>query len=181
MLPLPCRQCGAVTSRGSHGTLPIGSNSPFVCSRHGAKPWLHLASRKPCATPMAPDPSLRKKLRRDQVLVFFVAQPLCVVAMEACASGHYWARKIADLGHQARPIPVRRRSARPRSARRCGSSARRAPRRGPRQWSSAPGSAGPSAHQLINALRGHLGEFAFTGGKRGSSRQADGLSQQSWV
>src|SRR3954468_9077484 len=40
----------------------------------------------------------RKRLRRDQVLAFFAAQPRCLVAMEACASAHYWAREIAKLG-----------------------------------------------------------------------------------
>src|SRR3954462_3711249 len=30
----------------------------------------------------------RKRLRRDQVLAFFAAQPRCLVAMEACASAH---------------------------------------------------------------------------------------------
>lgn len=29
-------------------------------------------------------PVFRKKLRRDQVLAFFAAQPSCLVAMEAC-------------------------------------------------------------------------------------------------
>jgi hypothetical protein len=41
----------------------------------------------------------RKKLRRDQVLAFFAGQPRCLVAMEACAGGHYWARELAALGH----------------------------------------------------------------------------------
>jgi transposase len=31
----------------------------------------------------------RKKLRREHVLAFFAGQPRCLVAMEACASGHY--------------------------------------------------------------------------------------------
>ena len=48
---------------------------------------------------------VRKKLRRDQVLAFFAALPRCVVAMEACASAHYWAREIAALGHDTRLIP----------------------------------------------------------------------------
>ena len=39
----------------------------------------------------------RKKLRRDQVLAFFVGQRRCLVAMEACASSHYWAREIGAL------------------------------------------------------------------------------------
>src|SRR5262249_43650992 len=30
------------------------------------------------------------------------AQPRCVVAMEACAGAHYWAREIGKLGHQVR-------------------------------------------------------------------------------
>ena len=47
----------------------------------------------------------RKKLRRDQVLPFFSTLPRCVVAMEACASAHYWAREIAALGHDTRLIP----------------------------------------------------------------------------
>jgi transposase len=55
------------------------------------------------------DPSgavlVRKKLRRDQVLGFFATLPRCVVAMEACASAHYWAREIAALGHDTRLIP----------------------------------------------------------------------------
>jgi transposase len=47
----------------------------------------------------------RKKLRRDQVLAFFAGQPRCVVAMEACASAHYWGRAIRELGHEVRLIP----------------------------------------------------------------------------
>jgi transposase len=46
----------------------------------------------------------RKKLRRDQVLKFLAAQPTCTVAMEACASSHYWGREIAKLGHEVRLI-----------------------------------------------------------------------------
>jgi transposase len=47
----------------------------------------------------------RRKLRREQVLSFFARQPRCCVAMEACASGHYWARAIGELGHEVRLIP----------------------------------------------------------------------------
>jgi transposase len=46
----------------------------------------------------------RRKLRRDQVLGFFAIQPACMVAMEACASAHYWAREIVKLGHTTRLI-----------------------------------------------------------------------------
>jgi transposase len=47
----------------------------------------------------------RKKLRREQVLRFFASQRPCLVAMEACASSHYWAREIGALGHETRLIP----------------------------------------------------------------------------
>ena len=46
----------------------------------------------------------RRKLTRRQVLRFFAAQPNCVVAMEACASAHHWARAIGSLGHEVRLI-----------------------------------------------------------------------------
>jgi transposase len=45
---------------------------------------------------------LRRRLRRDQLLEFFAQQPKAVVAMEACASAHYWAREIGALGHERR-------------------------------------------------------------------------------
>lgn len=47
----------------------------------------------------------RKKLRRDQVLGFFNSQPKCLVAMEACAGAHFWARELAALGHETKLIP----------------------------------------------------------------------------
>lgn len=47
----------------------------------------------------------RRKLSRAQLLEFFDRQPRCVVAMEACASAHYWGRAIGDLGHEVRLIP----------------------------------------------------------------------------
>jgi transposase len=39
------------------------------------------------------------------VLTFFAKQPACLVAMEACASAHYWAREIGKFGHRVRLIP----------------------------------------------------------------------------
>jgi transposase len=47
----------------------------------------------------------RKKLARDRLMLFLGAQPRCVVAMEACATAHGWAREIEKLGHTARLIP----------------------------------------------------------------------------
>jgi len=49
--------------------------------------------------------ALRKKLSRGQVLTFFKGLPPCVVAMEACATAHYWAREIGALGHDIRLVP----------------------------------------------------------------------------
>lgn len=50
-------------------------------------------------------PVLRRKLRRRQVLVFFAELSPCLVGMEACASAHYWARELQLLGHEVRLIP----------------------------------------------------------------------------
>jgi transposase len=47
----------------------------------------------------------RKRLVRRKLLEFFAAQAPCVVAMEACAGSHYWAREIGKLGHMVRLIP----------------------------------------------------------------------------
>lgn len=47
----------------------------------------------------------RRKIRRAGVLEFLARQSRCLVAMEACASSHYWAREIERLGHDVRLIP----------------------------------------------------------------------------
>lgn len=47
---------------------------------------------------------LRKKLSRGTMLECFEHLPSCVVAMEACASAHYWGREISKLGHSVRLI-----------------------------------------------------------------------------
>ena len=49
---------------------------------------------------------LRKRLRRGQVLAFFSRIPRCVVGLEACATGHYWARELGALGHEVRLMPA---------------------------------------------------------------------------
>jgi transposase len=46
--------------------------------------------------------SVRKKLRRAEVIEFFAALPPCLVGIEACATSHYWAREIGTFGHQVR-------------------------------------------------------------------------------
>ena len=122
--------------------------------------------------------AFRKKLRRDQLLAFFAGQPRCVVAMEACASAHYWAREIAALGHETKLIPpsyvkpfVKRQKNDMADAEAICEAAQR-----PTMRFVAPKSAEAQGAavvfrtrdllvrqrtQLINALRGHLGEFGF--------------------
>jgi len=120
----------------------------------------------------------RKKLRRDQLLAFFASQPRCIVAMEACASAHYWAREIAALGHETRLIPpayvkpfVKRQKNDMADAEAICEAAQRPTMRfvGPKS-AEAQGAAVVfrtrdllvrQRTQLINALRGHLGEFGF--------------------
>jgi transposase len=49
----------------------------------------------------------RKRVTRPKLLGFLAAQAPCVVAMEACAGAHYWAREIGKLGHRVQLIPLR--------------------------------------------------------------------------
>ena len=49
--------------------------------------------------------AFRKKLSRGKVLEFLASQSPSVVAMEACASAHYWGRETEKLGHEAKLVP----------------------------------------------------------------------------
>lgn len=49
---------------------------------------------------------VRRKLRRDDVAVFFQSLSPCVVGIEACATGHHWARVLIALGHEVRLMPA---------------------------------------------------------------------------
>jgi len=46
----------------------------------------------------------RKKLSRPQFARFMADHLPCLVAMEACASAHHWAREMARYGHEVRLI-----------------------------------------------------------------------------
>lgn len=120
----------------------------------------------------------RKKLRRDQVLAFFAQLPRCIVAMEACASAHYWAREISGMGHETRLIPpayvkpfVKRQKNDMADAEAICEAAQRPTMRFV-QGKSAQAQASAVVFrtrdllvrqrtQLINALRGHLTEFGY--------------------
>jgi transposase len=47
-------------------------------------------------------PVLTKQLKRYQMTAFFANLPACLIGMEACASAHFWARKLQALGHTVR-------------------------------------------------------------------------------
>jgi transposase len=46
-----------------------------------------------------------RQLRRKQVIPFFAKLAPCLIGMEACATGHHWARELMELGHTVRLIP----------------------------------------------------------------------------
>jgi len=49
--------------------------------------------------------TVRKKLRRAEVVKFFQTLPACLIGMEACATAHHWARALSALGHEVRLMP----------------------------------------------------------------------------
>lgn len=48
---------------------------------------------------------LVKKLHRKQMLPFFSKLSPCLIGVEACGTAHYWARTLAEMGHEVRLIP----------------------------------------------------------------------------
>ena len=48
--------------------------------------------------------ALKKQLKREQMLPYFANFPSCLIGIEACGSAHYWARKLAALGHTVKLI-----------------------------------------------------------------------------
>ncbi len=121
---------------------------------------------------------IRKRLRRAQVLEFFGRQPRCLVAMEACSSARFWGREIGRLGHEVRLIPpayvklfVKRQKSDMADAEAIAEAAQRPTTRFV-AVKSEESQAGAvifrtrdllvrQRTQLINALRGHLGEFGL--------------------
>ena len=45
---------------------------------------------------------LKRQIKRDQVVTFFVNLPPCLIGMEAGGSAHHWARKLEGFGHTVR-------------------------------------------------------------------------------
>ena len=46
----------------------------------------------------------KKKLARHEVLVFFTTLAVIKIGIEACAGAHFWARKLIEMGHDAKLI-----------------------------------------------------------------------------
>ena len=44
--------------------------------------------------------TVRRSLRRRQMLPFFGKLEPCLIGIEACGTSHFWAREIAALGHE---------------------------------------------------------------------------------
>ncbi len=49
---------------------------------------------------------IAKRLRRSQMIPFFRKLAPCLIAMEACASSHHWARELGMLGYEVRIMPA---------------------------------------------------------------------------
>ena len=47
---------------------------------------------------------ISKSFTRTRLSEFMANLPACLVAMEACGSAHYWARRFRDQGHEVRLI-----------------------------------------------------------------------------
>lgn len=44
--------------------------------------------------------SVKKKLRRAELLAFFANYPASLIGIEACGSAHHWTRELTKLGHE---------------------------------------------------------------------------------
>ena len=121
----------------------------------------------------------RLRLRRNQLLKFFVERPPATVLLEACGSSHYWGRQLQALGHTVRLLPVhavRPYVARNKTDRTDAKALLEAARNHeihPVPLKSASQQALMSLHRLrsgwlatrtarLNAVRGLLREFGFT-------------------
>jgi len=48
--------------------------------------------------------TLRKQLKRAQVITFFTQLSPCLIGMEACGGAHFWGRRLTELGHTVKLI-----------------------------------------------------------------------------
>lgn len=121
---------------------------------------------------------VRRTLRRKQVVAYFAKLPACLIGMEACATAHYWARELRQLGHEVRLIApayakayVRRnKNDAADAAAICEAVSRPAMRFVAIKTAEQQAAAGihrvrdllmKQRTMLINALRGHMAEFGI--------------------
>jgi transposase len=121
---------------------------------------------------------LRRNLRRRDLLAFFEKLPPVEVVLEACGGSHHWGRSLAALGHRVRLIPAQyvkpfvKRSKNDRNDAEAIAVAAGQPSIGSVAVKSAAAQARAmlltvrellvrQRTQLINALRGHAGEFGL--------------------
>ena len=124
----------------------------------------------------------RKKLSRKQFLAFMQMHPGCLVAMEACATAHHWARTLAAIGHEVRLIApkfvkpyLKNQKNDMADAKAIAEAARRPTMRFVEVKTSEQQGLGMifrprdllvrQRTQTINALRGHLAEFGLVAAK----------------
>ena len=121
---------------------------------------------------------VRRKLQRSEMSAFFRSLPPCLIGIEACATAHYWARLIGHAGHDVRLIPpayvkpyVRRSKTDAADAEAICEAVGRpnmrfVPVKSASQQASLPHHRTRDLlvrqrTMLINALRGHLGDFGI--------------------
>jgi len=121
---------------------------------------------------------LKRRLRRAQVHAFFAGLKPCLIGMEACATAHFWARQLRELGHEVRLMPAQYVKAYLRRGKNDAADAAaicEAVTRPSMRFVPVKGEAQQAAlmlhrvrdllvrqrTQLINAIRGHLAEFGI--------------------
>jgi transposase len=119
-----------------------------------------------------------RRLSRGKLLEFMAQQPRCLIAMEACSGAHHWAREFAAIGHDVRLIPpayvkpfVKRQKNDAADAEAICEAAQRPNMRFVAVKSEEQQAAGMvfrtrdllvrQRTQLVNAIRGHLGEYGW--------------------
>ena len=130
----------------------------------------------------AEEPVLRKRLRRQQVAVFFEGLAPTEIGLEACGGSHHWARLLGSMGHRVRMMPPqyvkpyvkRGKNDAADAEAACEAMSRPTMRFVPAK--SVEQQAGlmllgvrdrliASRTQLTNAIRGHAAEFGLTAAK----------------